>query len=94
MIEVIARGATPASGLPSALETAYREAADDLVQMIAAGEFPFAGRAVRLADSLRVGDGFDPTGGDGVVSTPAPTRCSAYRRLGLVGDLDGADLSG
>ncbi|MGH3371673.1 MAG: sensor histidine kinase, partial [Nocardioidaceae bacterium] len=46
-----------------------------------------------LADSLRVGDGFVRTNADGLVTYASPNAMSAYRHLGLVGDLVGADLS-
>jgi len=76
----------------SALETAYRSSADDLLAMIAAGAFPFAGARSDLADSLRVGDGFIRLAATGVVEYASPNALSAFRRLGLVGDLGGADL--
>ena len=76
----------------SALEAAYRASADDLLAMIAAGVFPFAGARSDLADSLRVGDGFIRLAGNGVVEYASPNALSAFRRLGLVGDLAGADL--
>ena len=76
----------------SALEAAYRSSADDLLTMIAAGVFPFAGARSELADSLRVGDGFIRLAATGVVEYASPNALSAFRRLGLVGDLAGADL--
>ena len=77
----------------SALEATYRESAAELVAMIHRGEFPPPGNRSDLADSLRVGDGFVRTSVDGLVSYASPNALSAYRRLGLVGDLVGADLS-
>jgi len=76
----------------SALETTYRETADELVEMIQKGEFPLAGARSDLADSLRVGDGFIRTDGKGRVSYASPNAMSAYRRLGLSGDLVGEEL--
>ena len=76
----------------SALEAAYRSSADDLLAMIAAGVFPFAGARSELADSLRVGDGFIRLAATGVVEYASPNALSAFRRLGLVGDLERADL--
>ncbi len=78
----------------SALETAYRSSADDLLGMIAEGVFPFASARSDLADSLRVGDGFIRLGATGVVEYASPNALSAFRRLGLVGDLLGTDLGG
>jgi two-component sensor histidine kinase len=61
--------------------------------MIHHGEFPPPGTRSDLADSLRVGDGFIRTDADGLVTYASPNAMSAYRHLGLVGDLVGADLS-
>ena len=76
----------------STLETAYFAAAGELVEMIGRGEFPVPGARSDLADSLRVGDGFVRTDAAGVVVYASPNAMSAYRRLGLVGDLVGTDL--
>jgi len=78
----------------SALESAYRSSADALLDMIAAGAFPFAGARSDVADSLRVGDGFIRLAATGIVEYASPNALSAFRRLGLVGDLEGADLGG
>lgn len=76
----------------SALENAYLEAAGDLSEMIRRGEFPLAGDRSDLADSLRVGDGFVRTDRLGLVRYASPNAMSAYRRLGLTGDLIGTPL--
>ncbi len=76
----------------SGLETTYLEAADDLIEMIQRGEFPLEGERSDLADSLRVGDGLIRTDGRGRVSYASPNARSAYRRLGLAGDLIDAEL--
>ena len=78
---------------PSNLESAYRETASELLTMITRGEFPIPGERSELADSLRVGDGFVRTGADGLVTYASPNALSAYRRIGLSGDLVGADLA-
>ena len=90
---VVLRSVAAGHRLSSTLEATYREAAASLVQMIHRGEFPPPGARSDLADSLRVGDGFVRTSPDGRVSYASPNALSAYRRLGLVGDLVGADLS-
>ena len=76
----------------SALESAYQRASDELFEMIQRGEFPLPGVPSELADSLRVGDGFVRTDAEGRVLYASPNALSAYRRLGYVGDLQGADL--
>ena len=90
VVEVRASGT--GARVESALEAAYRDSAEDLLGMIARGEFPHLGIRSELADSLRVGDGFIRLGTDGVVEYASPNALSAYRRLGLVEDLAGADL--
>ena len=90
---VVLRSVASGHRLSSALEATYRESAANLVQMIHHGEFPPPGTRSDLADSLRVGDGFVRTSADGLVTYASPNAMSAYRRLGLVGDLVGADLS-
>ncbi|MEH3033795.1 MAG: sensor histidine kinase [Aeromicrobium erythreum] len=86
---------TPAVGLRAAsrLETAYRQSATDLVEMIRRGDFPVPGARTELSDSMRVGDGFVRTDSRGTVQFASPNAMSAYRRLGLAGDLVGTDLA-
>ncbi len=90
---VVLRSVAAGHRMSSALEATYRESAAHLVQMIHRGEFPPPGTRSDLADSLRVGDGFIRTSADGLVTYASPNAMSAYSRLGLVGDLVGADLS-
>ena len=92
-IGVIARRSSE-TGLRTAstLERAYFEAAGELGAMIRRGEFPTPGARSDLADSLRVGDGFIRTDVRGVVRYTSPNALSAYRRLGLTGDLVGTHL--
>lgn len=92
-IAVISRRSAE-SGLRTAstLENAYFEASRELAEMIRRGEFPLPGTRTDLADSLRVGDGFVRTDASGVVQYASPNAMSAYRRLGLVGDLVGTHL--
>ncbi|MGH3425011.1 MAG: sensor histidine kinase [Nocardioidaceae bacterium] len=79
---------------PSRLELAYLQTAGELTTMISEGRFPTPGDRSELADSLRVGDGFLRTDATGTVTYASPNAMSAYRRLGLSGDLIGADLAG
>jgi two-component sensor histidine kinase/PAS domain-containing protein len=76
----------------SALERAYRTSARELLAMLATGEFPFVGARSEVADSLRVGDGFIRLAATGTVEYASPNALSAFRRLGLVGDLEQSDL--
>ncbi|WP_332664401.1 sensor histidine kinase [Aeromicrobium sp.] len=86
------RSAESALRTASTLEAAYFEAAGELAEMIRRGEFPVPGSRSDLADSLRVGDGFVRTNAAGTVRYASPNAMSAYRRLGLVGDLVGTQL--
>ena len=78
---------------PSRLELSYLQTASDLTQMIAAGFFPLAGQRSDHADSPRVGDGFVRLDAAGTVVYASPNGLSAYRRLGLQGDLAGLVLA-
>jgi two-component sensor histidine kinase len=78
---------------PSSLENAYLESGAELARMITVGAFPIPSDATHLAFSPRVGDGFirlDPAGN---VTYASPNALSAYRRLGLRGDLIGEHLA-
>ncbi len=66
----------------SALESAYKDAAETLIAMIVRGDFPLPGRRSELADSLRVGDGFVRTDRSGQVVYASPNALSAFRSLG------------
>jgi len=78
---------------PSSLERAYLDTAAELARMITAGDFPISGDGANEALSPRVGDGFIRLDAEGVVSYASPNALSAYRRLGLIGDLVDEHLS-
>ncbi|WP_122818214.1 PAS domain-containing sensor histidine kinase [Nocardioides pantholopis] len=81
---------------PSRLELSYLQTAADLTQMIAQGDFPVPGPRSDHTDTPRVGDGFLRVDAEGRVAYASPNALSAYRRLGLSGDLAGlllADLT-
>ena len=77
---------------PSRLELTYLQGADDLARMVAEGTFPFPGAEATLVRSPRVGDGMLRLGRTGRVTYASPNALSAFRRLGLAGDLVGAEL--
>lgn len=79
---------------PSALEQAYLQTSAVLVEMVRDGQFPIPGEREGISDSLRVGDGLVRADDGGVVTYASPNALSAYRRLGLAGDLVGRDLVG
>ncbi|WP_347057753.1 sensor histidine kinase [Blastococcus sp. HT6-30] len=77
---------------PSTLELTYLDIAADLCLMVSAGTFP----PVKLQDaemSPRVGDGLVRLDGAGRVTYASPNALSAYRRIGVAGDLAGAQLA-
>lgn len=82
-----------AARTPSRLELVYLEAAGLLARMIAEGTFPHAADLTPVRRGApRVGDGLLRLDEAGVVSFASPNAMSAYRRLGLVGDLVGTPL--
>jgi two-component system, sensor histidine kinase PdtaS len=74
------------------LETAYRECARDLVQMLAEGTFPDGGDVVMSRSTPRAGDGFIRLDVNGVVAYASPNAVSAYHRMGLTSELEGRNL--
>jgi two-component sensor histidine kinase len=78
---------------PSALELSYHNSASQLAQMIRAGTFPIQGDDANAALSPRVGDGYIRLDTDGIVEYASPNALSAFRRLGLIGDLVDEDLA-
>ncbi len=82
-----------ATRVPSQLELSYLQAADDLCLMVAGGTFPPPPVEEKTASAPRVGDGLVRLNSLGVVTYASPNAQSAYRRLGLAGDLVGEDLA-
>ena len=72
---------------PSSLELAYSETGLLLARMVTVGAFPMPADTSNLAFSPRVGDGFIRVDAGGEVEYASPNALSAYRRLGLIGDL-------
>jgi two-component system, sensor histidine kinase PdtaS len=73
--------------VPSFLEQAYLATASQLAAMISVGAFPLPDDVTNLAFNPRVGDGFIRIDAVGNVEYASPNALSAYRRLGLIGDL-------
>jgi two-component sensor histidine kinase len=93
-VAVVARHTNLAAArAPSRLELAYLTSADELAQMVREGSFPFPGQPAAGESNVRVGDGLLRLDADGRVSYASPNALSAYRRLGLVGDLVGLHLA-
>ncbi|MGB8649230.1 MAG: histidine kinase N-terminal domain-containing protein [Mycobacteriales bacterium] len=81
-----------AARVPSQLELAYLTSAGELLQMTSEGTFPFPGSDPDPEHSPRVGDGLLRCDRTGHVVYASPNALSAYRRLGVAGDLLGAHL--
>ena len=77
---------------PGALEDAYLEAAELLAGMVHRREFPIEGDAPVPWVSPRVGDGTIRVDNAGTVTFASPNALSAYRRMGLTGDLEGENF--
>jgi two-component sensor histidine kinase len=84
--------ATGTARMPSALELTYLTTAGELLQMIGEGRFPFPGASPDPEHAPRVGDGLVRLDRTGHVVYASPNALSAYRRLGVVGDLIGSHL--
>ena len=78
--------------MPSTLELTYLTTAGELLQMVAEGSFPFPGQHIDPEHAPRVGDGLVRLDRTGHVVYASPNALSAYRRLGVAGDLLGAHL--
>ncbi|MFT4263944.1 MAG: histidine kinase N-terminal domain-containing protein [Nocardioides sp.] len=78
---------------PSHLELAYLRTASDLTRMISEGYFPSPAQRSDDADTPRVGDGFVRVDAEGAVEYASPNAQSAFRKLGLNGDLTGRSLA-
>jgi two-component system, sensor histidine kinase PdtaS len=94
VIGVVARHTNlTATRTPSRLELTYLTCADDLATMISEGTFPVTGGQVGgRRGAPRVGDGLIRLDAAGTVTYASPNAVSAYRRLGLTGDLVGTSL--
>ena len=93
VVAVLTREAiSTAARMPSALELTYLTTAGELLQMIGEGRFPFPGAFPDAEHAPRVGDGLVRLDRTGHVVYASPNALSAYRRLGVSGDLLGAHL--
>ncbi len=79
---------------PGRLEINYIEAADELCEMIARGEYPTSNTATgRLRGAPRVGDGLIRLNAEGEVIYASPNAMSCFHRVGVIGDLVGRSLA-
>ncbi len=78
---------------PSPLELAYLGSADALCQMVTAGQFPAPDASDEPLTGPRAGDGLIQLDHSGEVVYASPNALSAYRRMGVTGDLAGVELA-
>jgi two-component sensor histidine kinase len=74
---------------PSQLELVYLQSAADLAAMVAEGSFPGPESEGEDSDGPRVGDGVMRVGLDGTITYTSPNALSAFRRLGVTGNVLG-----
>jgi len=93
-IAVVARQTNLGSGrTPSRLELNYVESADDILAMIARGEYPAPNAATGpRRGAPRVGDGLIRLNSEGEVLYASPNALSCFHRLGVIGPLVGQSL--
>ena len=79
--------------LPSPLELAYQDSANDLCQMVADGTFPQQEGNPRGLSTPRAGDGFVRIDERGTVVYASPNALSAFHRMGWTAELSGSRLA-
>ncbi|SFL68943.1 sensor histidine kinase [Geodermatophilus ruber] len=93
VVAVLARDTNlAATRAPSTLELTYLDIAADLCLMVSAGTFP-PEKLVDAEMSPRAGDGLVRLNSTGCAVYASPNALSAYRRIGVRGDVVGADLA-
>lgn len=78
---------------PGSLEDNYLQISEQLASMLANGEYPPEGEPSHPERSPSVGDGLIRLDAHGDVMYATPNAVSAYRRMGLVGDLEDENLT-
>ncbi|MFN2611588.1 MAG: sensor histidine kinase [Actinomycetota bacterium] len=78
---------------PGRLESNYLECGAALGRMVSEGTFPFAAETLNPELSPRVGDGMLRLDRTGTVMYASPNAISAFRRLGVVSNIEGEILN-
>src|SRR6478736_7940194 len=94
-IAVVTRHANLTGGrTPSRLELTYRDLADSIMRMVAAGEFPSTSSPTGMRRGApRVGDGVIHLDAEGLVRYASPNAVSAVHRMGHMGHVIGEVLA-
>ena len=82
-----------AARISGRLEGEYQEIAEQLLEMVTEGTFPFQTIISSLNPSPRVGDGFIRLNKSGAITYASPNGRSAFSRLGWESELEGVRLS-
>ena len=82
-----------AARISGRLEGEYQEIAQQLLEMVTEGTFPFQTIISSLNPSPRVGDGFIRLNKSGAITYASPNGRSAFSRLGWESELEGVRLS-
>jgi two-component sensor histidine kinase len=77
---------------PGQLEQSYLACAGALSRMVEQGRFPFPGKSLSAEGAPRVGDGLLRLALDRTVLYASPNAISAFRRLGIIGVIEGQTL--
>ncbi|AVM02309.1 ATPase [Gordonia iterans] len=94
VIAVLGRAGDATGTLPpSPLESAYRDAASALRQMVLEGTFPLDEANTLGLSTPRAGDGFIRLGADGRVVYASPNAVSAVHRMGWTAELGNTRLA-
>jgi two-component sensor histidine kinase len=94
VIAVLGRDSNLASvRSPSQLELVYLQSAADLSSMVADGTFPGPESEHEEGSGPRVGDGLVRAGADGTILYASPNALSAFRRMGITGNILGEPVS-
>lgn len=93
LIAVLERRASLGSRPIGRLETVYLQAADDLLGMVRDGTFPDLDAVSETEAPPRAGDGLIRLDPKGKVVFASPNAQSAYHRLGLAVEIEGAQLA-
>lgn len=93
LIAILERRASLGSRPIGRLETVYLQAADDLLAMVKSGVFPDRESVSQTEAPPRAGDGLIRLDVKGRVVFASPNAQSAYHRLGLAVEIEGAQLA-
>ncbi|MFT4088118.1 MAG: sensor histidine kinase [Gordonia sp. (in: high G+C Gram-positive bacteria)] len=94
VIAVLGRAGDATGTLPpSPLESAYRDAAEALCQMVVEGTFPLDEANSLGLSTPRAGDGFIRIAPDGRVTYASPNALSAVHRMGWTADLANVSIA-